>query len=177
MNNKGRYVIYVGMFAALCTVATYIKVPFGNGAMVHLGTAMIFTLSILFGGKYSGPAAAIGSTFFDILGGFSHYTLWSFFIKGIAGYIAGSIAHVNDNKGKNLALNVFALLVAAAWTLVGYVGAWTVVEGSYQVALANIPSSLMSSAMGMIIALPVSIALRKSLDKAVYLNIDQKNSI
>lgn len=177
MNNKGRYVIYVGMFSALCTVATYIKVPFGNGAMVHLGSAMIFTLSILFGGRYSGPAAAIGSAFFDILGGLSPYTLWSFFIKGIAGYIAGSIAHAKDNKGKNFTLNIFALLVAAAWTLVGYIGAWTVVIGSYQAALANIPSSLMSSAMGMIVALPVSLVLRKSLDKAGYLNIDSKNSI
>lgn len=177
MNNKGRYVIYVGMFAALCTVATYIKVPFGNGAMVHLGSAMIFTLSILFGGRYSGPAAAIGSAFFDVLGGLSPYTLWSFFIKGIAGYIAGYIAHAKDNKGKNFILNFLALLIAAAWTLVGYIGAWTVVIGSYQAALANIPSSLMSSAMGMIVALPVSLVLRKSLDKAGYLNIDSENSI
>lgn len=172
MNKNTKYVIYVGMFSALCTVATFIKVPFGNGSMVHLGSAMIFTLSILFGGKYSGPAGAIGSAFFDLLLGFSPYTLWSFLIKGIAGALAGSISHYNGNKGKNLILNIFALIIASLWTLVGYIGAWTIVIGSYQAALLNIPSSLMSSAMGMIIALPLSMVLRKALSKSGHLDLD-----
>ena len=172
MNKNGRYVVYVGMFAALCTVATYIKVPFGTGAMVHLGTAMIFTLSILFGGKYSGPSAAIGSAFFDVLMGFSPYTLWSFFIKGIAGYIAGSVCHARGRNGESFIQNLLALLLASVWTLVGYIFAWTAVIGSYQAALGNIPSSLMSSTMGMIVALPLSIVLRKALSKAGYLKLD-----
>lgn len=176
MNKNTRYIIYVGMFSALCTVATFIKVPFGNGAMVHLGSAMIFTLAILFGGKYAGPAGAIGSAFFDLLQGFSAYTLWSFVIKGIAGFIAGSISHYKDNKGKNLPLNILALLIAALWTLIGYIGAWTVVLGSYQAALANIPSSLMSSGMGMIVALPLTIVLRKALSKSGYLNLENNTS-
>lgn len=176
MSSKTRYIIYVGMFSALCTVATFIKVPFGNGAMVHLGSAMIFTLAILFGGKYAGPAGAIGSAFFDLLGGVSPYTLWSFVIKGIAGFIAGSIAHSRGNEGKKIWLNIVALLVAALWTLVGYIGAWTVVIGSYQAALANIPSSLMSSGMGMLVALPLTIVLRKALDKSGYLNLEQNTT-
>lgn len=173
MNNKTRYIVYVGMFSALCTVATFIKVPFGNGAMVHLGSAMIFTLAILFGGKYAGPAGAIGSAFFDLLLGFSPYTLWSFFIKGIAGFVAGSISHYKKNNGENIVLNIIALLAAAAWTLIGYIAAWTVVIGSYQAALANIPSSLMSSTMGIIVSLPLTIVLRKALKKSGYLNIDE----
>ena len=175
MNNKTRYVVYVGMFSALCTVATFIKVPFGNGAMVHLGSAMIFTLAILFGGKYAGPAGAIGSAFFDLLLGFSHYTIWSFFIKGIAGFIAGSIAHSKNNNGNSLLINIVALLTAAIWTLIGYIGAWTVVMGSYQAALANIPSSLMSSGMGILVALPLTIVLRKSLSKSGYLNLEEQS--
>lgn len=175
MNKNTKYIVYVGMFSALCTVATFIKVPFGNGAMVHLGSAMIFTLSILFGGKYAGPAGAIGSAFFDLLLGFSPYTLWSFFIKGIAGYLAGTISHFKNNKGNNLLLNIFALLVASAWTLVGYILSWTVVIGSFEAAIANIPSSLMSSAMGMIVAIPLSAVLKKSLSKANYLDLEAKS--
>ncbi len=174
MNKNTRYIIYVGMFSALCTVATFIKVPFGNGAMVHLGSAMIFTLAILFGGKYAGPAGAIGCALFDLLLGFSPYTLWSFFIKGVAGFLAGSIAHSKGNNGNKLSLNIVALLVASLWTLVGYIGAWTIVIGSFEAALLNIPSSLMSSSMGMIIAIPLSIMLRKSLGKSGYLNLDEK---
>lgn len=174
MSKNTRYVIYVGMFSALCTVATFIKVPFGNGAMVHLGSAMIFTLAILFGGRYAGPAGAIGSALFDLLLGFSPYTLWSFVIKGIAGFLAGTIAHSRDNKGKNLPINIFALLVASLWTLVGYICAWSFVLGSFEAALLNIPSSLMSSSMGIMVSIPLSIALRKALDKSGYLNLDKK---
>lgn len=174
MNKNTKYIVYVGMFSALCTVATFIKVPFGNGAMVHLGSAMIFTLAILFGGKYAGPAGAIGSAFFDLLLGFSPYTLWSFFIKGIAGYLAGSISHFRNNKGNNVLLNIFALLVAACWTLIGYIIAWTAVIGSLEAAIANIPSSLMSSSMGMIVAIPLSIILKKALAKTNYLDLESK---
>lgn len=172
MNKNTKYIIYVGMFSALCTIATFIKIPFGNGAMVHLGSAMIFTLAILFGGKYAGPAGAIGSAFFDLLLGFSPYTLWSFVIKGIAGFIAGSIAHIGNNNGNNLFINLLGLFAASLWTLVGYIIAWTFVIGSFEAALLNIPSSLMSSSMGIIVSIPLSLALRKTLRKSGYLNLN-----
>ena len=53
-------VAYISVLAALCVLATFIKIPFGSGAMVHLGTGMVFTSGILFGGVYAGWAAAIG---------------------------------------------------------------------------------------------------------------------
>ncbi|MGI6705831.1 MAG: ECF transporter S component [Clostridia bacterium] len=59
-----RDIVRIGMLAALCIVATMIKIPYGHGAMVHLGTAAIFTFAILFGGVYAGLAGAIGSAFF-----------------------------------------------------------------------------------------------------------------
>ena len=74
-------VAYISVLAALCVLATFIKIPFGSGAMAHLGTGMVFTSGILFGGVYAGWAAAIGSAFYDLLLGFSPYTFWSFFIN------------------------------------------------------------------------------------------------
>ena len=50
---------YISVLAALCVLATFIKIPFGSGAMVHLGTGMVFTSGILFGGVYAGWAAAV----------------------------------------------------------------------------------------------------------------------
>ena len=47
-------IIYIGLLAALCAVATTIRVEIPGGAMVHMGTAAIFTTSILFGGLYGG---------------------------------------------------------------------------------------------------------------------------
>jgi uncharacterized membrane protein len=163
----------IGMLAALCVVGTTIKIPFGQGAMVHLGSAAIFTSGLLFGGVYAGLAGAIGSAFFDILMGFSPYTLWSFLIKGIAGYLAGTIAHSGGSNGKSFVRDVLALIVAAAWTLAGYLVAWTFVIGKWEVAVLNWPASVMTSSAGILVAIPLSFALRGPLQSARVIRNDR----
>ena len=117
--------VLIGMLSGVCVVATFIKVPFGSGAMVHLGTAFILTCASLFGGLYAGLAAAIGSAMFDLLMGFSPYTLWSFFIKGGAGFIAGYIIKGiypwNVRHNRTFTLRITSYLLAASWILLGYI--------------------------------------------------------
>lgn len=165
-------IVLIGMLAGVCVVATFIKVPFGTGAMVHLGTAFIFTCASLFGGLYAGLAAAIGTAMFDLLMGFSPYTLWSFFIKGGAGFIAGYIIKGvypwNIRYKNGLILKVMAYLTASIWALFGYILAWWQVIGSLNVALANVPASLMSSTVGIIVALFLVPVLERVLPKNLY---------
>lgn len=167
MNKKFsiRDIVIIGMLAAFCTIGTTIKIPYGNGAMVHLGSAAIYTTALLFGGVYAGLGGAIGSAFFDLLMGFSPYTLWSFFIKGIAGYIVGKIAHSGGAEGKSIVRNIIAIIAGAAWTLVGYLVAWTAVIGRFDAAVLNIPSSLITSGVGAVVALPLAAALYKPISK------------
>lgn len=160
-----RDIVIIGMLAAFCTIGTTIKIPYGNGAMVHLGSAAIYTTGLLFGGIYAGFGGAIGSAFFDLLMGFSPYTLWSFFIKGLAGYIVGSIAHSDGADGKSFIRNLIAIIVGAVWTLIGYLAAWTAVIGKFEAALLNIPSSIITSAVGAAVALPLAAALYKPIRK------------
>lgn len=170
MNNSKRFtirdIVIIGMLAAFCVISTMIKIPYGNGAMVHLGSAAIYTSAILFGGIYGGMSGAIGSAFFDLLMGFSPYTIWSFFIKGIAGFVVGSIAHSGGTSGKSTFRNIIGCLIGAAWTLIGYIVAWTAVIGNFKAALLNIPSSLMTSAIGIVVAIPLSMTLRAALKRA-----------
>ncbi|MBP2625401.1 MAG: hypothetical protein H6Q68_112 [Firmicutes bacterium] len=179
MNIKRKFnirdLVTASVFAAMCAIATAIKIPFGVGAMVHLGTALVFTIAIVFGGVYAGLAGAIGSAFYDLLMGFSPYTLWSFVIKGIAGLIAGVVA-----KGlwPETTVNIFTVpsqksilraalgcILAATWTLGGYTVAWWQVTGSLATAIANMPSSLMTSGVGLVIALLLAPKLRKVLNR------------
>ena len=53
-------IVYIGVLASMCAIATSIKIPVGVGAMVHLGTAFMFTVAMTFGGLYAGLSAAIG---------------------------------------------------------------------------------------------------------------------
>ena len=163
-----RDTVTIGILAAMCVIATSIKIPFGANAMVHLGTAFLFTVAISFGGVYAGLSGAIGSAFFDLLMGFSPYTPWSFVIKGVAGLIAGSVSHGLWPReylpsSPWLARAVFGCVIAAAWTLGGYIVAWWQVTGSLSVAFANSPGSLLTSCVGLVIALFLSPRLRKAL--------------
>jgi uncharacterized membrane protein len=173
--------VVIGMLAALCTVATYIKLPVGNGAMVHLGSAAIFTAGLLFRGTKAGFAGAIGSGVFDIIGGFSPYTLWSFVIKGIAGLLVGLIANSQtsqkvitmliqprSNRVKaalEMTKNLLAVLIGAAWNLIGYLIAWTVVLESFEAAMGNAVFSILTSAVGIVVSIPLAAALKKPLSK------------
>lgn len=161
-----RDIVIIGMLAAFCIISTMIKIPYGNGAMVHLGSAAIYTSAILFGGVYGGLSGAIGSAFFDLLAGFSPYTIWSFFIKGIAGLVVGSVAHSGGADGKSTPRNIIACIFGAIWTLIGYIAAWSFVIGDFRAALLNIPSSLMTSGVGIVVAIPLSLTLRAALKRA-----------
>lgn len=174
MNHKYKLttkdIVYIGLFSAMCAAATYIKVPFGVGAMVHLGTGVIFLVAILYGGVYAGLSGAIGSAIFDLIMGFSPYTMWSFIIKGISGLIAGVISKglwpESSVSGKNWLLRSFSgCVLAALWTLGGYIIAWWQVTGALATAIANIPGSLMTSTMGLIVAFLLSPKIRSRLNK------------
>ena len=101
MKLSTRDIVYIGFIAALCAVATTIRIEIPGGAMVHLGSAALFTTSILFGGLYGGLGAAIGSALFDLFGGHTQYIVFSFFIKGIAGAQSDSVAAQN-RKGTSV---------------------------------------------------------------------------
>lgn len=163
--------IFAGVLASMCAIATTIKIPFGVGAMVHLGTAFLYTAGIVFGGVYAGLAGAIGSAFYDFVMGFSPYTLWSFVIKGIAGLIVGVVAKglwPERKPGEGNASwfrMVLGCFLAAGWTLCSYIVAWWQVTGSFTVAIGNIPSSLMTSGAGLVVAMILAPKLRNILIK------------
>lgn len=167
-------IVYIAVLAAICMIGTFIKVPFGAGAMVHLGSGMIFLSGILFGGVYAGFAGAIGSAFFDLLLGFSPYTLWSFVIKGIAGYIVGMIAlgayrkTGSSFKKVGFVRATIACFVAALWTAFGYFFAWWFVTGSKAVAVSYLPASYMTSIAGFIVAILLFSKLQSILAKRVF---------
>lgn len=160
-----RSMVTIGMLAGLCVVCTFIKIPFGAGAMVHLGSAFIFTAAGVFGGVYVGMAAALGTALYDLLMGFSPYTLWSFVIKGIAGLIVGymAIGWYPNRTNYSFVKHLVGVILATLWTLAGYVLAWWLVIGSWSVALANIPASLLTSLVGLLAAVFLTPILRKAM--------------
>jgi len=175
---KGKFstrdVVLIGVSAALVVLCTmFLKIQ-GPTGMIHFGSAAIFTVAALFGGVYGAVAGAIGSLIFDILGGQFTYTIWSFFIKGVAGLVVGLIARGYypklSNAEKPVLLRVFfAALTGMVINAIGYFFAWWQVIGDIRTAFINIfMYSVPTSAIGIITACLLVVPLSKALEKSGF---------
>ena len=157
--------IMTAMLVALVFLSTFflnIKLPISvNGGLVHLGTAMLFIASILFGPKKGALAGAIGMGLFDLVGGWLLWAPITIVARGLQGFIVGKIAWSNGRKGSSLALNVTATIVSIPFMIAVYYFGEVILYGNWIVPLTSIPGDLLQNALGMIIAIPVCIALKK----------------
>ncbi len=157
--------VLTSMLIALVFVATLllnIKLPItANGGLVHLGTAMLFIVSILFGPKKGAIAAAVGMGLFDL---FSAWTLWApftFLTRGLQGYIVGKIAWSKGRNGRSSGFNLFATIISVPFMLGGYYICETVLYSSWIMPAASIPGNIVQNVVGICVAIPACIALKK----------------
>jgi uncharacterized membrane protein len=158
--------ILTAMSIALVFVATLllnIKLPItANGGLVHLGTAMLFIISIVFGPKKGAIAGAIGMGLFDLVSG---WTLWapiSFLARGLQGYLVGKIAWSNGRNGGSVGFNILAAVISVPFMLAIYYVGEAIIFGNFVVPAASIPGNIVQNAVGLIVAIPVAIALKKT---------------
>ncbi|GAB6170275.1 ECF transporter S component [Clostridium carnis] len=168
MNSKTKKIVIIGVLAAMCFVGTFIniRIPIGSSmSMIHLGTTLIFISATLIG-KDAGLAGGIGCALFDLLSDFAAWTIPTLIIKGLTGYIAGKISFSNGNNGKNLKLNILGFICGGIVSLMGYFISNLIIFGkTWAVAIASLSTSLVTTTIGIIIAIPLSIAVKKVLDK------------
>ena len=157
--------ILTSMLIALVFVATLllnIKLPItANGGLVHLGTAMLFIASIMFGPKKAAIAGAVGMGLFDLISG---YTLWAPFTivaRGLQGYVVGKIAWSNGRNGNSIVFNLIAMILSMPVMLAVYYLCEGIIWGNWITPLASIPGNIVQNIVGIIVAIPVCMALKK----------------
>lgn len=157
--------IITSMLIALVFVATVmlnIKLPISaNGGLVHLGTAMLFIASILFGPKKGAIAGAVGMGLFDLMMGWTLWAPFTIVARGLQGYIVGKIAWSNGRNGNSYVFNLVGTIVSAPVMLAVYYICERVIFGSWVIPLGSIPGNLVQIVVGMCIALPVCAVLKK----------------
>jgi uncharacterized membrane protein len=158
--------ILTAMLSALVFLATLlinIKLPISaNGGLVHMGTAMLFIASILFGPKKGAFAGAVGMGLFDLVSG---WTLWApitFLSRALQGYIVGKIAWAGGRKGNGTAFNVLGMIVSTPPMIAAYYVWEGILYGNWITPLASIPGDIVQSVIGIVVALPVCIILKKT---------------
>lgn len=152
-----------GVMAALVFVMTYFpKVPVPvTGGYVHLGDGAIF-LSVLLLGPLGIPAAAIGSSLSDLIGGYMLYVLPTCIIKAAVALIAWKLYRKN-----NWVSAVFAFVTAEAVMVLGYFAFECFTTGTAAAAAAMLPNVIQGVA-GVALGL-VCAALEPRLKKMLRL--------
>jgi uncharacterized membrane protein len=115
MDDKIKQLASMGLFAALLVIATVIlrfPVPTFN-LYFNLGEAVIYLIALLYGGVPGALIGGVGSAIADIIGGYPVWAPITFVIKGLEGYIVGTLA----NRNKFLAVAIGGLVMMACYAL------------------------------------------------------------
>lgn len=120
---------------------------------------MIFISALLLGPKAGLVAGGLGSALADLLLGFAFWAPWTLIIKGIEGFIVGSIGHSSFLQHKKITFKVVVSLIAAAlWMIFGYFIAGGFMVG-FEAALGSVPGNIMQGGASIVIALPLAYVL------------------
>lgn len=156
--------IITALLIALVFVSTVflnLKLPIGNGGLVHLGTAMLFIASILYGPKKGALAGALGMGLFDVVGGWMLWAPITIVARGLQGYIVGKIAWSNGRKGNSIGFNLIATIVSIPFMIAVYYFGEVILYSNWIAPFASMPGDLIQNVLGVIIAIPVCIVLKK----------------
>lgn len=157
--------IITSMLISLVFVATNslnIRLPIAaNGGLVHLGTAMLFIASILFGPKKAAIAGAVGMGLFDLFAGWTLWAPFTIVARGLQGYIVGKIAWSNGRNGSSVAFNLLAMIVSIPPMLAVYYVCEGILYNNWIAPVASIPGNIVQNVIGIIVAIPVAIMLKR----------------
>ncbi len=161
-----RDMVITALLIALVFVATSfikLRLPFApNGGLIHMGNSMLFTAALVFGPRKGAAAGAFGMALFDLLSEWVVWAPFTFVVRGVMGYIIGKIAYANHKSGKSWAYNLLGILMGTLWMLAGYYTTEVILYKNWLQPLTSIPGNLIQAAIGTLIALPLSAALKKA---------------
>ena len=144
------------------TMFINIKLPIGQGGLIHLGTATLFIVAILFGPKKGALAGAIGMGLFDIFGGWIIWAPTTIIARALQGYIVGKIAWSNGHRGDSVKLNILAAVASIPVMLAVYYIGQGIMYNNWVAPLASIPGDIIQSIVGLLVAIPLCLALKKT---------------
>jgi len=153
---------FTALFAALVTMSTVVfkvPVPATNG-FINLGDTFIFAAALLWGPSSAFWAGSIGSALADVLGGYPHWAPFTFFIKGLEGFVAGRAGHPPFSSDGRLGPAVLGLVLGGLLMAAGYFAAEVLLYG-LPAALVELPGNGLQAGGSIVIALPLSLALRR----------------
>jgi len=151
------------VMAALVCVATMLvqfPIPATQG-FFNIGDAMVMVAALTFGPVVGAIAGGLGSSLADLLGGWYVWVLPTLIIKGIEGLLAGWVLSLGGEERGKLRV-VLAWIVGGLEMVAGYFLVQVYMYG-FSAALVEVPFNFVQMAVGGIIGIPISLALKQRL--------------
>ncbi|MDK2827840.1 MAG: hypothetical protein PWP67_639 [Clostridium butyricum] len=162
---KTKDLVETALLTALVFVATSfinIRLPIlSSGGLVHLGNVFLFATAIIFGKKKGAIAGAVGMAIFDLSSGWALWAPFTFIVRGIMGYIVGSIAYSNNKNGDSFLFNILAIFVSGIWMIIGYYITEVILYGNLLAPVASIPGNITQLVVGLVLGLPLAKILKR----------------
>jgi len=158
-NDKIKLMIQYALMISLTTVSTMlISIPTpGTKGFFNLGDTMVLLAALLLGQKGGLIVGGIGSALADTLLGYTHWAPFTLIIKGLEGYLAGSLLKTDFGQKYQL----LALIPPAGWMVLGYYLVEVFLYG-WAPALLGVPTNLIQAGVGVAGARVLSLALTKT---------------
>lgn len=178
-NTKIKEMVLTALMIALVYLSgSIIKVP-TVGGFVHIGDCMVFLSVIVLGKKRGTVASAVGMFLVDALGGYLYWAPFTFIIKGVMAFIAGTIIEKVDNK-KGFTIfkkeYIFAFVLAGIFMVVGYFLAGTILAAfltekmgliqGFVYAAKDIVGNIIQVTTGAVLAVPLTTIVMTAKKKA-----------
>jgi len=148
-----------GIMAALvCVTTMFIQVPIpATKGYFNIGDAMIMIAALTFGPVIGALAGGIGSSLADLLSPYYYWAPFTLIIKGTEGFLAGWI--LTRGGEESVSKVVMAWAVGGLEMVIGYFITQVFMYG-LGAALFEAPFNLVQMAVGGIVGIPLSLALR-----------------
>ena len=143
---------------ALTVVMTMVvHIPtIGTNGYLNLGDMVVLLAALILGKKGGFVVGGLGSALADFLLGYVHYAPITLIVKGLEGYIAGSLLETEIGKRKPLIVTS----IAGIFMAFGYFVPEIFMYGKG--AIASIPGNIMQGLLGAITSVVLYTALKRT---------------
>jgi len=150
------------MAALVCVATMLIQFPIpATQGFFNVGDAMVMVAALTFGPVVGAIAGGLGSSLADFLGGWYVWVPFTLIIKGIEGLLAGWVLRSGGENPKSFRL-VLAWLIGGLEMVGGYFLVQVYMYG-FSAALVEVPFNFVQMAVGGIVGIPISMALKQRL--------------
>ena len=162
-DNNIKLMVRYAILMALTTVMTMvIHIPtIGTNGYLNLGDMVVFLAALMLGRKGGLIVGGLGSALADVLLGYTHYAPITLVVKGLEGFIAGTILEIKLGKKSPIS----ATIIGGVWMALGYYLAEIFMYGA-KASLASVPGNLMQGLLGAV----TSVALYRALKRTKAFN-------